>query len=51
MMADGIDGMVAGLAGGDVRMLARAVSLVEDGAGLELVAACKALGRRAKRIG
>ena len=43
--------MVAGLAGGDVRMLARAVSLVEDGAGLELVAACKALGRRAKRIG
>jgi len=50
-MADGIDGMVAGLAGGDVRMLARAVSLVEDGAGLELVAACKALGRRAKRIG
>ena len=41
------------LRGGDVRALARAVSLVEDGAGaaVVLLAACRAEGRRALRIG
>ncbi len=47
------DGMLERLAAGDVRALARAVSMVEDRApgAAELVAACKGLGRRARRIG
>lgn len=45
--------MIERLAAGDVRTLARAVSMVEDGAegASELLAGCKALGRRARRIG
>lgn len=45
--------MMTLLRGGDVRALARAVSLVEDGAGAGagLLAACRAAGRRALRIG
>ena len=45
--------MIERLAAGDVRTLARAVSMVEDGApgSAELLAACKALGRHARRIG
>jgi len=48
-----VEGLVARLAAGDVRALARAVSLVEDevpGAG-EIVKACAALERRSRRIG
>ncbi len=48
-----LSGMVERLAAGDVRALARAVSMVEDasaGAG-ELLAGCKELGRRGLRIG
>lgn len=45
--------LVARLAGGDVRSLARAVSLIEGGGppAQELLAACRALHRRALRIG
>jgi LAO/AO transport system kinase len=45
--------MVARLAAGDVRALARAVSIVEDGGAgaAELLAECRALGRRARQIG
>jgi LAO/AO transport system kinase len=45
--------MVERLAAGDVRSLARAVSLVEDGVAgsAELLAACRGLGRHARRIG
>ncbi len=43
--------MMARLRAGDVRALARAVSLVEDGAGAALVAACRAVGARALRVG
>ncbi len=42
---------MARLRAGDVRALARAVSLVEDGAGAELVVACRAVGTRALRVG
>jgi len=51
--ASAIGGMVQRLAAGDVRTLARAVSMVEDGAvgAAELLAACGAVGRRARRIG
>ena len=42
---------MARLRAGDVRALARAVSLVEDGAGAALVAACRAVGARALRVG
>ena len=54
-MVDEIDNsrMVERLAAGDVRALARAVSMVEDGApgADELLCACEALGRRSRRIG
>ncbi len=45
--------MVARLAAGDVRTLARAVSMVEDetDSASALLAACGAVGRRARRIG
>jgi LAO/AO transport system kinase len=43
--------MMSRLRAGDVRALARAVSLVEDGAGAELVAACRAVEARALRVG
>lgn len=45
--------MVARLAVGDVRALARAVSIVEDGGDgtCDLLAQCRALGRRAIRVG
>ena len=45
--------MVERLAAGDVRALARAVSMIEDGAegAAALLRACNQLGRRAKRIG
>ena len=45
--------MLARVAGGDVRALARAISVVEDGGeGAGLIAAeCRRLGRRARRIG
>jgi LAO/AO transport system kinase len=45
--------MMQGLCAGDVRTLARAVSLVEDGAGAgtEIVAACRALAGHALRVG
>ena len=45
--------MIERLAAGDVRALARAVSIVEDGAegAAELLAACRALGRHARKIG
>ena len=45
--------MIERLAAGDVRTLARAVSIVEDGAAgaAKLLAECKALGRHARRIG
>jgi LAO/AO transport system kinase len=48
-----ISRMLERLRSGDVRALARAVSLVEDGTaeGAELLAACKAYGKRALRIG
>ena len=39
------------LRAGDVRALARAVSLVEDGAGAALVAACGREGKQALRVG
>lgn len=52
---DGLREMMGRLAAGDVRALARAVSLVEDagggGQGEQVLAACFALGRRAQRIG
>jgi LAO/AO transport system kinase len=49
----GIEQMLVRLRAGDVRALARAVSLVEDGgtAGAALVFACRRVGRRALRIG
>ncbi len=49
----GAAGMVERLAAGDVRALARTVSLVEDEAAdaAELLAGCAALGRRALRMG
>ena len=45
--------MIERLAAGDARSLARAVSMVEDGAdgAAELLAACRGLGRHARRIG
>ena len=45
--------MLERLAAGDVRALARAVSMVEDGAegAAELIAACRRLGRKARKIG
>ena len=45
--------MIERLAAGDVRTLARAVSMVEDGAdgAAELLAACRGIGRKARRIG
>ena len=45
--------MVARVAAGEVRALARSISLVEDGEaiGPELLAQCASLGRRAVRIG
>jgi LAO/AO transport system kinase len=48
-----ISRMLERLRSGDVRALARAVSLVEDGTaeGADLLAACKAGGKRALRIG
>ena len=42
---------MARLRAGDVRALARAVSLVEDGVGGALVAACRMVGNRALRVG
>ncbi|HEV2710558.1 MAG TPA: methylmalonyl Co-A mutase-associated GTPase MeaB [Edaphobacter sp.] len=49
----GVDGMVERLRAGEVRTLARAVSLVEDGsaAGVELVKACRKFADGALRIG
>ena len=46
-------GMIERLAAGDVRTLARAVSMVEDGAegSAGLLAACRGIGHRARRIG
>ena len=45
--------MIERLAAGEVRSLARAVSMVEDGAdgAAELLAVCRGLGRHARRIG
>lgn len=45
--------MLARIAGGDVRALARALSVVEDGGagGMELVAGARAAGNKARRIG
>ena len=61
MQVDGTDdvaglvsSLVKRLAAGDVRALARALSLVEDGGsglGAEVVTACRRLGRRALRVG
>lgn len=53
MMRDATNGMVERLSAGDIRALARAVSMVEDGTadGAELLRACDGLQRRAKRIG
>jgi LAO/AO transport system kinase len=59
MIADGMlesheaEKLAQRLAAGDVRALARAISTVEDGSegSAELLAACKALGRKARRIG
>ena len=48
---NGLEAMLARLRAGDVRALARAVSLVEDGAGAALVTACRAVGKRALRVG
>ncbi len=42
---------MARLRAGDMRALARAISLVEDGAGAALVAACRAVEARALRVG
>ncbi len=49
----GVEGMVARVAAGDVRALARAVSVVEDGGdgAEELLLGCRGLGRKARRIG
>jgi LAO/AO transport system kinase len=47
----GLEAMMARLRAGDVRALARAVSLVEDGAGAALVAACRLEGKRVLRVG
>ena len=47
----GLERLMLRLRAGEVRALARAVSLVEDGAGAELVAACSLEGKRAQRIG
>ncbi len=51
--ANQVGDLVARLAAGDIRALSRAVSLVEDGSAAagEIVAACRALGQRAHRIG
>lgn len=49
-----VAGLVERLASGDVRALARALSLVEDGAagvGAAVLAECRKLGRRALRVG
>lgn len=48
-----VAGLVSRLATGDVRALARALSLVEDGGGLgaAVLAECRKLGRRALRVG
>ncbi len=53
MMASDAGEMVRRLAGGEVRALARTISMVEDdGEGAaELVRECRALGRRSRRIG
>ena len=53
MMLDATIEMMERLAAGDVRALARAVSMVEDGAAgaAELLRGCDRLGRRARRIG
>jgi LAO/AO transport system kinase len=48
---NGLEAMMARLRAGDVRALARAVSLVEAGAGDVLVAACRPVGARALRVG
>ena len=52
-MTTDVQGIVARVAAGDIRALSRAVSLVEDGsaAAQEIVAASRALGRHARRIG
>ena len=52
-MADDAVELVRRLAAGEVRALARAVSVVEDGGegAAEVLAACKALGRRGRRMG
>jgi LAO/AO transport system kinase len=51
--AGDVAGLVERLAGGDVRALARALSLVESGGelGADVVQACRRLGRRARRVG
>ena len=49
-----VAGLVSRLAAGDVRALARALSLVEDGGaglGAAVLAECRRLGRRALRVG
>ncbi len=50
---DPMGAMLARLAAGDVRALARAISVIEDGleGSRELLAGCEALGRRGRRIG
>ena len=52
-MSESEHGMLARLLAGDIRALARAVSMVEDRAhgAAELVEACAACGKRARRIG
>lgn len=53
LMSGMVSEMVTRLAAGDVRALARAISIVEDDAESagDLLVACRALGRRAIRIG
>ena len=53
MVRNAIDAMIQRLSTGDLRSLARTISIVEDGAdgAAEVLEACDLLGRRAKRIG
>lgn len=53
MMSDATNVMMQRLCAGDPRALARAVSIVEDGAegAADLLRACDLVGRRAKRVG
>jgi LAO/AO transport system kinase len=52
-VADGVADLLDRLRGGEVRALARAISIVEAGGGdaVALLAGCRAVGRRALRVG